>query len=79
MDEVRIWNRARSADEITADMDHRLTGAEPGLVGYWHVDEGAGEIAHDAPRAATMPACATGPVWVPSTAPVHDPFACPGI
>ncbi|NEQ76762.1 MAG: hypothetical protein F6K23_29315 [Okeania sp. SIO2C9] len=38
MDEVRIWNYARTGTEINADKDRRITGKEPGLVGYWHFD-----------------------------------------
>ena len=33
--DVRIWNYARTQAEIQADMHKRLTGNEPGLVGYW--------------------------------------------
>lgn len=33
--EVRLWNKARSNDEIKNYMFHRLTGGEQGLVGYW--------------------------------------------
>nr|WP_317267847.1 rhamnan synthesis F family protein [Arthrospira sp. SH-MAG29] len=36
LSEVRIWNRARSADEIRQGMYEALTGDEPGLVGVWH-------------------------------------------
>jgi hypothetical protein len=35
LSEIRIWDRARSKDEIRNDMLHRLIGDEPGLVGYW--------------------------------------------
>ena len=38
MAEVCIWNKARSEAEIKADMNQRLTGLEPGLVGYWPLD-----------------------------------------
>ncbi|NES07148.1 MAG: LamG domain-containing protein [Okeania sp. SIO2F4] len=38
MDEVRIWNYARTEVEINADQDSRITGKEAGLVGYWHFD-----------------------------------------
>ncbi|AOW98601.1 hypothetical protein BJP34_03285 [Moorena producens PAL-8-15-08-1] len=37
--EVRIWNKARSAEEIQADMYQRLTGQESGLVGYWPLNQ----------------------------------------
>ncbi|NEO36537.1 MAG: LamG domain-containing protein [Moorea sp. SIOASIH] len=36
--EVRVWNKARSAEEIQADMHQRLTGKESGLVGYWQLN-----------------------------------------
>ncbi|MEV0728287.1 LamG domain-containing protein [Polymorphospora sp. NPDC050346] len=35
-DEVRIWGRVRTAEELTADKDRRLTGRETGLLGYWN-------------------------------------------
>ncbi len=35
MDDVRVWNVARTQAEIVADMNRELTGNEPGLVGYW--------------------------------------------
>jgi hypothetical protein len=37
--EVRIWNVARSKDQIKANKDKSLSGDEPGLVGYWPLDE----------------------------------------
>ena len=39
MDEVRIWNIARTEAEIRSDMNKQLNGDEPGLVGYWKFDE----------------------------------------
>lgn len=35
MDELRIWNIARTPAEILANKDIELTGSESGLVGYW--------------------------------------------
>ncbi|MCG3119888.1 MAG: hypothetical protein ALAOOOJD_02441 [bacterium] len=40
LDEVRIWRRARTAQEIQADMNRRLSGNEADLVGYWHFETG---------------------------------------
>ncbi len=40
LDEIRIWNVARSAKEIRATMNGPLTGKEPGLVAYWSFDDG---------------------------------------
>ena len=39
IDEVRVWNIARTEDEIRKDMNIQLNGDEPGLVGYWKFDE----------------------------------------
>jgi len=41
LDEVRIWKRARTLQEIQADMNRRLSGNEADLVGYWHFEAGA--------------------------------------
>ena len=38
IDEVRIWNIARTEDQIRADMNKQLNGDEPGLVGYYKFD-----------------------------------------
>ena len=35
MDDLRIWNHARSASEISDNMNLKLTGSEAGLVGYF--------------------------------------------
>ena len=40
LDEVRIWNIARTPEEIKATMNITLTGDEDGLVGYWNFDDG---------------------------------------
>lgn len=40
IDEVRIWNVARTADQIRENMYHPLTGNESGLVAYYNFDQG---------------------------------------
>ncbi len=35
LDEVRVWGRVRSAEELLLDRDRRLTGREAGLLSYW--------------------------------------------
>lgn len=42
LDELRVWNYARSSAEIRSDMCRRLNGNESGLVGYWKFDEDSG-------------------------------------
>jgi hypothetical protein len=42
LSEVRVWNVARSAADIKANMDTRLVGTEPGLVALCHLTDGIG-------------------------------------
>jgi len=39
IDEVRVWDYARSASEIYNNHNMQLVGNEPGLMGLWHFDE----------------------------------------
>jgi hypothetical protein len=39
MDEIRIWNKARTPNEIASQQFCRLTGNETNLVGYWTFDD----------------------------------------
>ena len=47
MDELRVWNVARTAEEIANTYTKSLTPAEaqsvPGLVGYWTFDDGSAD------------------------------------
>jgi len=57
MAEVRLWNRARSLDEINGSLNTRLTGTELGLFGYYRLDEQSGPIvANRSSRAAAATA-----------------------
>ena len=48
VDEVCIWNRALTQQEIQEKMYQSLNPvSETGLVGYWQFNEGIGDIAHD--------------------------------
>lgn len=74
LDEVRIWSVARTGSEIQGDMNHPLTGGEPGLVGYWDFNEGAGQVAYDrSPQnnhgmLGTSPSPdVSDPTWIAST------------
>jgi Concanavalin A-like lectin/glucanases superfamily len=66
IDEVRIWNLARTPEQIAGAMYTRLTGNEEGLVAYYHFDEGAGTTAHDASDRHHDATLIAGPAWVPS-------------
>lgn len=71
IDEMRLWQRARSEDELREDMNHRLTGLEPGLAGYWRFDEATSDRVRD-----TSDHGYDGRIlratWTPSDAPIGD-------
>lgn len=68
IDEVRIWNAARTVAEILAWKDLPLSGSEPGLAAYWRLDEGAGIVASDATGNGNTGTLIDGPTWQPSDA-----------
>jgi hypothetical protein len=75
LDELRVWNVVRSPAEIQAAMNHPLSGTEPGLVGYWRLDEGSGSTVTDSSGHQNTGTLGGGntvamPAWVVSTAPV---------
>jgi len=41
-DELRVWNVARTDQQIMASYNHPLVGNEAGLVGYWKFDDAPG-------------------------------------
>jgi hypothetical protein len=84
VDELRIWNVARSEADILAHKNKALVGNEAGLVGYWKFNESsgttaadsvttAGHTAHSATLMAAMPNQV--PTFVVPTPP--SPVTCP--
>lgn len=69
IDEVCIWNYARTQAQIQDSMGHELRGTEQGLVGYWKFNEGQGTVAADscpAPHDGTI----VGAIWTTEAAPI---------
>lgn len=67
IDDVRVWQVARSGEQIAAAYHAELSGAMPGLVGNWKFDEGRGNTAADSagsPQDATLNG---GASWQAST------------
>lgn len=54
IDNVRIWNTARTLGELYANMNIQLSGSQLGLVAYWPLDEGTGTLAKDRAGSHTM-------------------------
>ncbi|MEM7352154.1 MAG: LamG domain-containing protein, partial [Acidobacteriota bacterium] len=75
--EMRLWKTARSPEQIRADVNHRLQGDEPDLAGYWPLDEGSGDVAHDKSANANH-ATLHGATWQRVPFPkAADPIAWP--
>jgi len=69
VDEVRIWNIARSAKDIRRTMHRSLEGTEEGLVGYWRMDKGRGQDVRD-----SSPTHANGTLGTTSERDSGDPL-----
>jgi hypothetical protein len=77
IDEVRIWNRARTQAQIQSLMNSELPQAywatpDSGLAGYWRVNEGTGQTAADQTQhgndgrlGSTSGGDSDDPAWVP--------------
>ena len=48
--DVRLWSKALSSSNAYANMRTKYIGNELGLVGYWPMNEGHGDIAYDKAR-----------------------------
>jgi ribosome-associated protein YbcJ (S4-like RNA binding protein) len=73
IDEVRVWNVARTEQEIRNDMNWELSGSEAGLVGYYRLNEGVGQDIFDGSAygnhgilGSTAGADVNDPRWWPS-------------
>src|SRR5262249_40507622 len=80
IDEVRLWNVARSQGELLGSMSQPLFGTEPGLVGSYRFDEGAGQpvfdgtpFVNDGRLGSTFGADAQDPIRTASAAGISDP------
>jgi len=67
LDEVRIWNSARSEVDIRDSMHIELTGSEGGLLAYYPLNE-SGTTAVDAADGSDG-SLENGPAWIVSTVP----------
>jgi len=70
IDELRIWNVARTLNEIQSDMYRELSGNELGLVGYWRFNEASGNMAFDLTSNNNNGSLQGNPTWIASTAPI---------
>jgi len=62
LDEVRIWNYARTVEEIEATINDEIGVPQSGLVARWGLNDGAGSTAHDSAGSA-VDGAVTGTGW----------------
>ncbi|MDX1429081.1 MAG: LamG domain-containing protein, partial [Rhodothermales bacterium] len=70
IDEVKLWNHARSTGQIAADRLARSTGREAGLLGYWPFNQTAGASAADLTADPHYGSLAGGVYWTSDGAPI---------
>lgn len=61
--DIRLWNSARTPAEIQGNMSLRLTGYEEGLVGYWPLEQGKGNVVQDNTQSAKNGVVNAGASW----------------
>jgi hypothetical protein len=71
IDEVAIWNTARTQSEIQNNMSTELNGSENGLVGNWNFNEGTGTTLTDQ-TSNDNDGTITGASWTGNGAPVTE-------
>ena len=82
LDEARIWNYARSLQEVQATLNVEIPFSYSGLVGRWGLDEGSGVTAGDSSGSGVQGTLTNGPVWVagrPFTADALPPAVPQGL
>ncbi len=63
IDDMRVWDIARSQIQIQDNIYNTLQGNESGLVGYWPFDENAGTTASDKTANNNNGTLTNGPTW----------------
>lgn len=65
LDEVRIWDVARTQVQIAGTINQKITSPQPNLVGRWGMDEGTGAIVNDSAETKINGSIlGTGYAWV---------------
>jgi hypothetical protein len=76
VEEIRVWNYARSKGDVAADCWAVHNGTETGLVGYWPCSEEDGEVIWDLTKNAMHMATMQSPARVRYCTWLPPPFNC---
>lgn len=69
IDEVRVWNSARTQRQIQENMLRYLSKSDSGLVGYWQFNQDHGKIVLDSGGSENHGMIQGNPTWLTSTGP----------
>lgn len=72
-DDIRIWSRALSQEDIMGYMDQDVSGEED-LIGYWKFNEGTGNTVSNSVSDNYHGYFSGDPTWSENTSPVQDQF-----
>ena len=72
LDEVSVWNTARTAEQIQSDMYNAHLGSEEGLLVYWKANAGTGTVLYDHTGNANH-ATINGATWSSDTPILYQP------
>lgn len=72
IDEVRVWSKVLTVEELNTQRHLSVTGTTPDLVGYWKLNRTSGTVAYDYTGNAHNGSVNGTASWVPSTAPVIE-------
>ena len=73
LDEICIWDRALTEEEVQSKMNHSQNASDANLVGYWNFDEGEGLVTNDLSSSGNT-GTINGAVWSEDGAPlIVDP------
>lgn len=71
MDDVRIWSRVRTADEIAASMRAKQLAQQSGLVAWWKCDDATGTTVRSSGSVQYALTMSGDVSWVSSDAPIN--------
>ncbi|MCD8312722.1 MAG: DUF1735 and LamG domain-containing protein [Bacteroidales bacterium] len=63
MAQVRLWTSALSQSLIQKNMNGSVPATSAGLVGYWKLDEGEGDVFYDSTSNGRDLTCSSSPTW----------------
>ncbi len=69
IDEVRVWDNARSSAQINGAKNSEITGPQAGLLGVWNLNEGSGSSLADNSGNNHGGAAVGSPTWGPGFVP----------